>query len=483
MEAAYTRAWRAERVSEGLCGWCGRARNFFDWLCDECAYKHRTNQQNKALCRLTSTWTGLVGDRRETGPLWEAGEADVVFGQVRSLQLAEGESAVEERRVPQAIQSLSQGLARRAQGQRAKVRADDKGEGVPARKVQARQGGWNPAAEIAGLLLEECREDQGKNESMGASEQGEESGEQESISGGSQERVVGEANGAAVEESRESKSLQNGKRRSSETVAKGLQPAKGCRDFRQEKSAVGEDGPREEAGTREEVPMQKKDKGHGNGVLAVSRPTDETVTVAEWKDYVKELSTETLKSELARLLGFTAENLLRLAMVVNELESRGENLSGIRMGILPFLRLIALGKLLPEMVVMHAGSPASLKQIAAMPIEEQRKIASGAKCFEPKQLPKTSVYDRDDDADQDRSLGKTAKAVAKHANPRDLAEMAADFFMEADDYCTVLLCFFDIMSNRLQQREDSKEARAMFARERDCLLSEIASRLKMTPTR
>lgn len=60
---------------------------------------------------------------------------------------------------------------------------------------------------------------------------------------------------------------------------------------------------------------------------------------------------EELRAEVKRLLGITAENLVKLAAVVRELENRGEDISQLRLSILPNLRAIAGGKILPEVVV------------------------------------------------------------------------------------------------------------------------------------
>ena len=89
------------------------------------------------------------------------------------------------------------------------------------------------------------------------------------------------------------------------------------------------------------------------------------------------LSTDQLKVELARVLRITAESLVRLALVVKTLEDRGEDLSDIRVGLLPYLRLIAAGQLLPEVVVRFAGAPALIRVIGALPVQDQRRLAAG----------------------------------------------------------------------------------------------------------
>lgn len=45
-KAARNRRLRQERVASGLCGYCSRPRNLHDWLCDECADRHRERQRD-----------------------------------------------------------------------------------------------------------------------------------------------------------------------------------------------------------------------------------------------------------------------------------------------------------------------------------------------------------------------------------------------------------------------------------------------------
>ena len=144
------------------------------------------------------------------------------------------------------------------------------------------------------------------------------------------------------------------------------------------------------------------------------------------------MTTKVLKAELARLLGFTAENLLRLAVVVNELEGRGEDLSGLRFGLLPFLRQIGSGKLLPEVVITFAGQPAAIKRIAALPLEEQRRIvdqgcsvqADPVACSWAGRLHVPKEYTPRNERNGDRRPG--LKGIAANASPKDVAEMAAE---------------------------------------------------------
>lgn len=87
--------------------------------------------------------------------------------------------------------------------------------------------------------------------------------------------------------------------------------------------------------------------------------------------------TEELKSRLTSLLARTAEDLSSMAAIVGELERRGEDLSTLKLGIVHYLRRIAAGQLLPEIVVQYSGYPLMLRQATVLPIEDQRRLISG----------------------------------------------------------------------------------------------------------
>lgn len=106
-------------------------------------------------------------------------------------------------------------------------------------------------------------------------------------------------------------------------------------------------------------------------------------------------STEDLKRQLAHLLGLTAQNLVRLAVIVSELEKRGEKLEHIKMGLLPILRQIARGHLLPEVVVMYAEQPGKIRMIGAMPLNEQREVINGTRPAPERKWTRPSSMDRE----------------------------------------------------------------------------------------
>ena len=81
-----------------------------------------------------------------------------------------------------------------------------------------------------------------------------------------------------------------------------------------------------------------------------------------------------LKNRLSGLLARTADDLREMAAIVAELERRGEDLSGLRLGIVDHLRRIAAGQLLPEIVVRYAGYPQLLRVATGLPLPDQEKM-------------------------------------------------------------------------------------------------------------
>ncbi|MGA2032311.1 MAG: hypothetical protein ABSG68_08660 [Thermoguttaceae bacterium] len=84
--------------------------------------------------------------------------------------------------------------------------------------------------------------------------------------------------------------------------------------------------------------------------------------------------TEELRSRLSGLLARTADDLREMAGIVAELERRGEDLSGLRLGIVDHLRRIAAGQLLPEIVVRYAGYPQLLRVATSLPLPDQERM-------------------------------------------------------------------------------------------------------------
>lgn len=94
-------------------------------------------------------------------------------------------------------------------------------------------------------------------------------------------------------------------------------------------------------------------------------------------------STESLMDKLKLFLNITVEKLIQVASVVYELERRGKDLSSLKIGLIPYLRKIARGELLPELVVKYSGEPRSLQKVAKLPVEVQKEIYNGKRDFIP----------------------------------------------------------------------------------------------------
>lgn len=90
------------------------------------------------------------------------------------------------------------------------------------------------------------------------------------------------------------------------------------------------------------------------------------------------MNVDGLRAELARQMAITASDMLRLAMIVRLLEERGEDLSDLRNGMLPHLRRIAYGQILPELVVRYSSTPMVLHRIYQLsPPEQQQLVRTG----------------------------------------------------------------------------------------------------------
>jgi hypothetical protein len=210
-------------------------------------------------------------------------------------------------------------------------------------------------------------------------------------------------------------------------------------------------------GKEREVRMPTKTKENGTGILA----PDVEPALQKFLKSVREQSTEDLKKELAALLGFPADNLMKLAIVVQELENRGENLTGLKIGILPLLRKIASGTLLPEIVVIYAGNPALIKTIALKPIVEQQRIleqgliTESTGCERLGNVGKARHSDpRKNDHDYDPDKGEchmpNIDRIAEQSSPKDIGEMAAQMILKCSNTKVAVAVFNKIVAKELK---------------------------------
>lgn len=89
------------------------------------------------------------------------------------------------------------------------------------------------------------------------------------------------------------------------------------------------------------------------------------------------MSREELRRELLLSVTRTAAELVRLSWVVRLLEERGEDLTDLRLALVPTLRLIAHGQLIPEIVVRYGHSSRLLGIARSLPIPDQKRLAEG----------------------------------------------------------------------------------------------------------
>lgn len=92
---------------------------------------------------------------------------------------------------------------------------------------------------------------------------------------------------------------------------------------------------------------------------------------------VSEMPVGELKARLAECLARTADDLREMAAIVGELEARGEDLDALKLGMIHYLRRIAAGELLPEIVVHFSGNPQVLDLVALLPLSDQRQLVKG----------------------------------------------------------------------------------------------------------
>lgn len=103
-----------------------------------------------------------------------------------------------------------------------------------------------------------------------------------------------------------------------------------------------------------------------------------TAFTAASSGLLRHMSTDDLRAHLARAIEMTTESIAYLAAVAVELESRGVDLSSLKIGLLPYLKSVATGRLIPEALIAFAGQRSMLKFLESRPVEDQRAIAAGS---------------------------------------------------------------------------------------------------------
>lgn len=89
---------------------------------------------------------------------------------------------------------------------------------------------------------------------------------------------------------------------------------------------------------------------------------------------LSELDTEKLRAELAKAFRVTVEQIVRMAAIIRILEDRGDNLDDLKFGLLGYLRKVAYGQVMPEVVVKLQSAPLLMARVASLPIPDQKRV-------------------------------------------------------------------------------------------------------------
>jgi hypothetical protein len=102
---------------------------------------------------------------------------------------------------------------------------------------------------------------------------------------------------------------------------------------------------------------------------------------SELKSELKKIATSDdsnwLLTQLSEALAITTRHVIKVAALVRRLEECGVEIN-IEFSLIPLLRKVAYGQVIPELVVTLQGAEPLLKKAAALPITEQAKIAENS---------------------------------------------------------------------------------------------------------
>lgn len=94
---------------------------------------------------------------------------------------------------------------------------------------------------------------------------------------------------------------------------------------------------------------------------------------------VRVLNDAALDAELSTVVAATAASIAKIAAILRAKEERGHDISGIRLGMVRYLRMVSDGKLLPEAVATFGHRKQVLHKLAGLPPKEQEEFCSGKK--------------------------------------------------------------------------------------------------------
>ncbi len=189
-------------------------------------------------------------------------------------------------------------------------------------------------------------------------------------------------------------------------------------------------------------------------------------TVEQYQQEYASYSVEKLKAELLRLMNFSVENLIRMASIVSELDGRGVLMGGMNISIMPMLRAIARGRLLPDIVVKFSGEYDKIKRAGRLTIREQQEIASGSKeLAEPAKRTRVAYTKHLEAAPPPKALTVRKQQITDanlpplKPNPRDTALSYWQSMQALPDSRLVLNHFFRLLVE--QEIVDGELARLM----------------------
>lgn len=84
-----------------------------------------------------------------------------------------------------------------------------------------------------------------------------------------------------------------------------------------------------------------------------------------------------LRKLLLDLLGFTVNHVILMAAAVRRLDELGDDLSDVQIALLPQIRRLAYGQIVPELLVRLQGNPTLITRASGLPLPDQRRIAEG----------------------------------------------------------------------------------------------------------
>ena len=95
------------------------------------------------------------------------------------------------------------------------------------------------------------------------------------------------------------------------------------------------------------------------------------------KQIAEMVDIEELRALLVEALSISLEKIFIMAGVIRRLDELGDDLSDLELPWLSELRKVGDGQILPGVIMLLRGKPSLLQKVAALPLRDQKLIASG----------------------------------------------------------------------------------------------------------